>query len=66
MNWWFAAAVVIVAVTAGILVASPSWLTTTCNNIAHDCGAVSPFLVGFLGAIATAVCLAAGVMRGAR
>ena len=65
MNWWFAGAGGILALTAAVLIATPSWLSRACNN-AYDCGVVSPFLVGFVGVMLATGCLLVGVMRRTR
>jgi hypothetical protein len=65
VNRWFGAAIAITAVTAAILIAQPSWLVTACNNTA-DCGVVSGFLVGFVGALFAVGCMLLGVLSRSR
>jgi hypothetical protein len=65
VNRWFGAAIVIAIVTAAILVAGPSWLLTACDSPdpgIQDCGVVSAFLVGFVGALVSVCFVVVGML----
>jgi hypothetical protein len=53
-NGWFVAAFVISGVAIGLLLASPSWLSTSCSASRSDC--VSTFFVAFLAFIGSLSC----------
>jgi hypothetical protein len=62
---WLGAAIVIAIITVGILIGQPSWLLNACNN-RGDCGVVSAFLVGFVGALLVLGCMLLGVLSRSR
>jgi hypothetical protein len=64
-RWAFAAGVVVL-VTGGVLIASPSWITYGCNDAGSNCSTVSPFIVGFVGTVVSLVLLFVGALRGIR
>jgi apolipoprotein N-acyltransferase len=65
VNRWFGAAIFIAVITAAILIGQPSWLLTACNDTG-DCGVVSGFLVGFVGALLAVGCMLLGVLSRSR
>jgi hypothetical protein len=65
VNGWFGAAIVIAILTVAILIGQPSWLLSACNNTG-DCGVVSAFLLGFVGALLAVGCMLLGVLSRSR
>ena len=64
MDAWRVAAPVVVLATNALIIASPSWMARDCNAIGGaDCGTVSAFLVGFLGALVAGSLLLVGALR---
>jgi hypothetical protein len=63
---WALAALVVLIVTIAILVASPSWVLHGCNDRGSDCGTIPPFLVGFVGIVASLGLLLGGALRAIR
>jgi hypothetical protein len=69
VNRWFGAAIIVAVLTVAILVAGPSWLLTACDSpdpAIQDCGVVSAFLVGFVGALLAVGCVLIGVSNSSR
>ena len=60
------AALAIVVVTIAILVASPSWVFQGCDEAGSNCGGVPPFVIGFVGVVASLVLLFIGALRSIR
>lgn len=69
MTRWSGAAIVIAILTVVILVVGPSWLLTACDSPdpgIQDCGLVSSFFVGFVGAFFSAFRMLIAVVRKSR
>jgi hypothetical protein len=63
---WALAALVVLIVTIAIVVASPSWVLHGCDDRGSDCGTIPPFLVGFVGIVASLGLLFVGALRAIR
>jgi hypothetical protein len=63
---WVIAPLAVVAVTIAILALSPSWVFHGCDDAGSNCGGIPPFIVGFVGVVASLVLLVIGALRSIR